>query len=492
LLAVGYTQKVVIVGAGISGLACAFRLKQLGVRYLVLEAHSRAGGVIATIRRNGYLFERGPQCPRFPAVAWHLVRELGLDKEFLAGDRKAKRYIFRSGQLQLAPFSPGRLLATGLLGRSSKFRILAEAFARTKPPSEEESLAEFVERKFGTEVLENLVDPIVSTVFFADAYKMGMQSAFPALVDWERNQGSLVRGALRARSSKRADNSNGATAEPRPNGTARSMKVTDALPSPGSFGAGMARLPERLAEEQGQQIRYSVEVESATQRNAPDGGGPAGWQIRTSEGEEITSAHLILCVPAYEAARILRQAAPTLASELESIEYAPMRGIASGYDRRQVQNPLEGFGFMVPRKEGLRTICTFWNSSLFPGRAPEGKISITSFVRNEANQGSSLANGSAETIEAENAAILGIAGEPEDREVWTLPRALPQYNVGHSGRVAAVNRALSTVPQLDLVGNYLQGRSIGDCVERAFRVAESVHSPIPQKRIEPAGSWRSE
>jgi oxygen-dependent protoporphyrinogen oxidase len=373
------------------------------------------------------------------------------------------------------------LLATGLLGRSSKFRILAEAFARTKPPSEEESLAEFVERKFGTEVLENLVDPIVSTVFFADAYKMGMQSAFPALVDWERNQGSLVRGALRARAAKRADNANGATVQP--NGTARSMKVTDALPSLGSFGAGMARLPERLAEEQGQQIRYSVRVESATPQNQQDGGDPAGWQIRTSDGEEITAEHLILCVPAYEAAQILRRTAPALASELQSIEYAPMRGMASGYDRRQVQNPLVGFGFMVPRKEGLRTICTFWNSSLFPGRAPEGKISITSFVRNEANE---------ETIEAENAAILGIAGEPEDREVWTLPRALPQYNVGHSERVAAVNNALSTLPQLALAGNYLQGRSIGDCVERAFRVAESVHSRIASKRIQSAGSRSSE
>jgi protoporphyrinogen/coproporphyrinogen III oxidase len=201
---VGYKEKIVVIDAGISGQACAFRLKQLGLRSLVLEATERPGGLIQTLRRNGFLFEAGPQCPRFPESVWKLVKDLNLESEFDLGDPKVKRYVLRNGRLHLAPFSPGGSLTTRLVNSQSKLRVLAEVFGHSSPPAHEESLAEFVRRKFGTEVLDYLVDPLISTVFFGDARKMGMESAFPALVEWERDQGSLVRGALRARKSKRS------------------------------------------------------------------------------------------------------------------------------------------------------------------------------------------------------------------------------------------------------------------------------------------------
>lgn len=491
----GYTQKVVIVGAGISGLACAFRLKQLGVRALVLEAEGRPGGVIATLRRNGYLFEIGPQCPRFPGSVWELVRELDLEREFIPGDPKAKRYIFRNGQLHLAPFSPAGLLATGLLSTSSKFRILTEVLNNSRPPGREESLAEFVQRKFGKEILENLVDPLISTVFFGDAYKMGMQSAFPALLDWEQNHGSLVRGALRARASRRAAEKN--ASQPGAlslNRTAGSMKVTDALPSLGSFRDGMARLPEKLAEVLGEQIRYGVAVESARLPNDAAGDGRECWEIWSSDGKRVTANQFVLCVPAYEAARILRSSAPAIASQLGSIEYAPMQSVTAAYARQQVRHPLDGFGFMVPRKEGLRTICTFWNSSLFPRRAPEGKVLLTSFVRSEANEdsGSTKEETLVRTVDAENARILAISGEPEERQVWSHPHALPQYNVGHCKTASALSEAGSLPVSLYLAGNYLKGRSIGDCVDLAFQVAQSIHSRLHLKSIQTVSSPSAE
>jgi len=492
---VGYTQKVVIVGAGISGLACAFRLKQLGIRSIVLEAADRPGGVIATLRRNGFLFELGPQCPRFPASVWRLVREIGLEPEFIAGDPKAKRYIVKNGQLQLAPFSPAGLLVTGLLGLSSKLRILTEVLSNSQPPRHEESLAEFVQRKFGSETLENLVDPLISTVFFGDAYKMGMQSAFPALVDWERKHGSLVRGALRARALRRAtEETDSRPASVPSNQAAGSLKVTDALPSLGSFRDGMGRLPEKLADVLGEQIRYGVAVESARQTNDAAGEAQECWEISTAQGESIIVNQLVLCVPAYEAARIIRSSAPAIASQLRSIEYAPMHGVAAAYDRQQVRHPLDGFGFMVPRKEGLRTICTFWNSSLFPQRAPEGKVLLTSFVRSDANENSGSAKQEtlARAVETENARILAIPGAPEDREVWSHPQALPQFNVGHARTVAALNEPAALPANLYLAGNYLKGRSIGDCVDLAFQVAQSIHSRLHHNSIQPVGSSSSE
>jgi protoporphyrinogen/coproporphyrinogen III oxidase len=466
---VGYTEKVVVIGAGISGLACAHRLKQLGIRCVVLETKERAGGVIATIRRNGYLFETGPQCPRFPTSVWQLVHQLNLEGKFVPGDPKAKRYILRYGRLHPAPFSPKGLITTRLVGPGSKFRILTEAFRSSQPPLQEESLAEFVHRKFGEEVLDNLVDPIISTVFLGDACKMGMKGAFPALVDWERNEGSLVRGALRARKS---------SPRGRKHAKNNAWYVTDALPSLGTFTSGMGILPEKLAEELQPEIRYRAGVRGVSLLRNENGPSTANWQIDLANGEKLATENLMFAVPAFVAAQLLANAVPQLAIHLKAIEYAPMCVVSSAYDRSKVANSLDGFGFMVPRREGLQTICTFWNSSLFPQRAPEDKVLLTSFARSGTSE-----EDCTQMVEAENAKTLGITGGPVDRFVWKEPRALPQYNVGHAQRVTEIDGVLHTLPSLHVLGNFLRGRSIGDCVEVAFRVAEDLHSRLQGKVI---------
>jgi oxygen-dependent protoporphyrinogen oxidase len=478
---VGYTPKVAVIGAGLSGLACAYRLRQLEIPCLVLEAQERAGGLIATVRRNGFLFETGPQSPRFPSLLWRLLHELNLEKEFVAGDPGAKRYILRDGRLHPAPFSPAGLLRTRLLGARSKLRILTEVFRSSQPPPGEESLADFVQRKFGAEVLDYLVDPLISTIFFGDAHKMGMESAFPALVEWERNQGSLVRGAIHARKSKeRAQKEDSSPLRTGENGKRDSLKVTDALPSLGSFRTGMAALPERLAAELHEEIRYNAAIACVEQMRNGSSAENASWQISLSGGEKITAEHLILAVPAYVAAKLLANAAPQLAIHLKAIEYSPVCAVASAYDRSQVSNSLDGFGFMVPRREGLQTICTFWNSSLFPGRAPDGKVLMTSFAGREMNNNGVAPGeeGFARIVEAENATALGIKARPVDRVVWKDSRALPQYNVGHATRVAEIQNIARTIPNLTIAGNFLRGRSIGDCVEVAFEAAQDVHSRI--------------
>jgi len=483
---VGYTEKVVVIGAGISGLACAYRLRQLGVRCVVLEAQERAGGLITTIRRDGFLFEAGPQCPRFPPLVWRLVRELNLETEFIAGDAGAKRYILRDGRLHLAPFSPAGLLGTRLVGLRSKLRILTEVFGSSQPPLREESLADFVQRKFGAEVLDYLVDPLISTIFFGDAHKMGMTSAFPALVEWERNQGSLVRGAIRARKSKgRVLKEDSSAQQAVTNRKHDTLRVTDALPALGSFRSGMAALPERLAEELHEEIRYSATIAYAEEMRNGNGATKAGWQIGLANGEKMKTEHLILAVPAYIGAQLLASAVPQLAGHLKAIEYAPVCAVGSAYDRSQIANALDGFGYMIPRREGLETICTFWNSSLFPGRAPEGKVLMTSFAgRGTSNNGVAMGEEEfTQFVEAENATALGIKGPPLDRMVWEDPRALPQYNVGHAQRVAEIQNILRTRPNLRVVGNFLKGRSIGDCVQVAFAAGEDVHSQIRNENI---------
>ncbi|HEX3544558.1 MAG TPA: protoporphyrinogen oxidase [Candidatus Acidoferrum sp.] len=473
----GDIRKAVVIGAGITGLACAFRLQQLGIRALILEASAKAGGVISTVRRNGFLFEGGPQFPRFPESVWTLIRDIGIEDQFVAGNSRAKRYILRNGELHRAPFSAGELITTSLIGLHSKYRLLSEVFRHSHPPVREESLAEFVDRKFGAEVLDYLVDPFISTIFFGDSRKMGMQSAFPALVEWEQSRGSVVRGALSAyRNKQNANPKSAVAATPAADSTLkhRDLHVTDALPSLGSFKGGMGTLVEGLAQKLKEELQFGVKVQSVATLNGANEATP-GWRIRLSSGDEINAGAVVLATPSYAAVPMLIESAPKLSALLAGIEHAPMNVVSSAFDRKQVRHTLEGFGFMVPRRERMHTICTFWNSSLFPSHARNATVVLTSFaVRgSDANQPDELLP---QQVEAENAAVLNITGAPIDRMVWKYPRALPQYNVGHTQRVKEIRKALNELPGLFLAGNYLTGRSIGDCVESGFQAADQLHS----------------
>ena len=229
----------------------------------------------------------------------------------------------------------------------------------------------------------------------------------------------------------------------------------------------------------------SLVAESVAPMQREDGTQGPGWSVRLSDGREIAAESLVLAVPAYEATRLLEKSAPQLSAPLGAIEYAPMCCVSSAYERDQVSHALDGFGFMVPRREGLNTICTFWNSSLFGGRAPEGKVLMTSFAGRDSIEAlaGSTDGQCGRTIHAENARILGIRGEPLEQMVWRYPKALPQYNVGHAKRVAEIQRLVGVLQSLRLAGNYLTGRSIGDCAGLASRVAEDLNSRFRESNI---------
>jgi protoporphyrinogen/coproporphyrinogen III oxidase len=200
---------------------------------------------------------------------WRLIRELGLKDEFVAGDPRVKRYILRNGELHRAPFSASGLLTTSLVGLKSKYRLLSEIFRNSHASAREESLTEFVDRKFGAEVLDYLVDPFISTIFFGDPHKMG--SAFPTLVEWEQTRGSVVRGAIRAYRAKRDRNAKSPAEGPSANESNLQhgdFHVTDGLPSGSSFKEGMGTLVERLAGKSGEDLRCGVNVKSIASQKA--------------------------------------------------------------------------------------------------------------------------------------------------------------------------------------------------------------------------------
>jgi len=470
------TQQVVVIGAGLTGLTCAFRLQQSGIRVLLLEAADSPGGLIATFEKNGFLFEAGPQCPRFAPALWALVRDLELQGEFVPGDSRLPRYLLKNGKLHKAPFSPFGFLATGLVGAGSKYRLLTEALRGSRPPADEESLAAFVRRKFDDEVLAYLVEPFISAIFAGSTEQIGVASAFPFLARWEREHGSVLRGAIRERKRNMPANlqpmSQPASAAKH---TGRKLAVTDALPAMGSFRRGLGTLPKALAQKLGDSIRFGAKVETIAGRAAA-GSADSPWRLRLSNGEEISSTALVVTAPAYEAARLLGTTAPALGAKLSELSYAPLVVVSSGYDRTQVRNSLHGFGLMIPRREQLNTFFNVWNSSVMGGRAPAGKVLLTSFAGGATNPEfvRREEKAIAQIVEAEMAAVLGINGPPIERLVWKFPKALPQFNVGHAQTAAGIRQAVAGLPGLFLAGNYLEGRSLGDCVEIGSRTAQEV------------------
>ena len=449
-----------VIGAGISGLACAYRLQQLGVDVSVFESTSAPGGMIDSVEKDGLLFEAGPQSFQGTPELLELIRELGLEAQLQKADPRAPRYVLLHHRLRKVPMSPQALLASTLLNPISRWKIASEPFKKSHPPTEEESVAAFVRRKFGNEILEYLVAPFVSGVYAGDPEKLSLKAAFPTLDEWERQYGSVLRGAVKSRPAKE--------------------KRTVALPLC-SFTHGVAALPRAMAAKLGGALQYearAVSVNFSTQPSLAAGSAASEIRIVHNNGQEqpCSANAVVIATPAYAAAHLLETFSPQLARALSGIAYAAVAVVACTYYRQQVGDPLEGFGFLVPRGEKVRTLGTVWNSSLFPGRAHEGAVTITSFIGGATDPDIMQLHEEniAAIVTEENARILGITGPPLEIAVWKYPRALPQYNLGHGHIVEAIRDAERASPGLFFAGNYLEGPSVGKCVANGMQVAETV------------------
>jgi oxygen-dependent protoporphyrinogen oxidase len=443
----------VVIGGGISGLACAYRLQQAGIPARVLEAGVRPGGLIATKDKDGFRFELGPQSFLSTEPLLKLIESLGLKEQLLHADPRAPRYILSRGKLTPAPLAPPSLLTSPLLGAGTKWRIFTEVFHRTRPPEDDESIAAFVRRKFGEELLDQLVAPFVSGVYAGDPEKLSLRAAFPKLHEFETAYGSVLKGAMKSRP---------------PKGTPRAC--------PCSFRDGMETLPRALAARLNDLLLTESSVAALHRGKA---NGKPWFEIeftRQNHRETIAANAVIVATPTDAAGEILQGLSDQFPAAFSRIEYAPVAVVSAGYRREQIQHPANGFGFLVPRAEKLRILGTVWNSSLFPGRAPDNMACFTSFAGGATDPG--LCDGNedeiGETICGEVARVLGISGAPAIARVERYARALPQYNLGHSRTVATLGGLASAIPGLFLAGNYLSGPSIGSCVEQANQTADAV------------------
>jgi oxygen-dependent protoporphyrinogen oxidase len=434
---------VVIVGGGIAGLAAAFDLQARGLSARVIEATSRPGGVIATERTDGWVIDGGPDSllvQKPAAVA--LCRELGIADRLVSTLLPRTAFVLRDGRLHAIsegsflgfPITFGALARSRLFSLAGKARMAGELLAPRRTTDEDESIGQFVYRRFGREAVDYLADPLLAGIHAGDVDRLSMRALFPRLVDAERQSGSVIRAlrALRVRPSPQ-----GAFVS-LPGGTEDLVEALVAALAPGT-------------------VTTEARVTTVRQSN--------GYSVEWAGGQ-AQARSLVLAVPAYVAGSLLRPLDSDLADSCGAVPYASTATAVFGYRRGQVAHPLRGTGFVVPRVEHLALLAGTWVSSKWPGRAPEGHVLIRGFLGGGRDPRRLDATDSelVETARRELTDLLGISGSPILTRLFRWTRQSPQHEVGHLQRITEIERRLTGLPGVFVTGSGFRAIGIPDCI----------------------------
>lgn len=436
-----------ILGAGISGLTTAYSLQQKGADVTVYEKNEYPGGVMQTHQQDSWLVEKGPNTLLIREQRiWDMVANLNLNNRLVKpGPEAQKRYIIRNGQLCAAPMSLVDFIKTDLLSASSKWRLLKEPFIAGNA-DERESVAGFIRRRLGREVLDYAVNPFVSGIYAGDPKQLSMQHTFSSLYELEKNYGSLTKGFFKCE-----------------------KKTTKAERALVSFDNGLQVLPKALAAELGIALQLNTEIHRIS-RSA------TGWTLKA--GTETQHHDVVVStIPAYQLENIWSdEKTQQSVSQLAKITYAPMSVLALGFERDQVGHPLDGFGVLIPEKENYSFLGCLFSSTLFPNRAPENKVLLTCFMGGACQP--SKASGSTEILLnrliPELQELLNIQGQPVFHHHAYWKRAIPQYTLGFDQYLQSMDQIESANPGFFLGGNYRHGISVPDCIINGMEMAERV------------------
>jgi oxygen-dependent protoporphyrinogen oxidase len=436
------TIRVAVVGAGAAGLSAGLALKDAGIDFAVFDGADRAGGKVATLREDGWLVERAAigLLDREGDLA-PLANRLGLSV-LPAGPDARRRWVVRDDELHALPSGPLSFAATGLLSASEKLGLLREPWNKARSTGDE-SVRAFFERRFGP-AGPFLAEAIQTGIYAGSADRLDAAACFPALVEAERRAGSVVRGFLK-----------------RPPGPRRPRARLS------SFADGLGELMSRLAAQLGPALRLSTPV-TALRREAD------GWALRAG-GAELRARAVLLACPAPQAAALLAPLDAALADDLAALAAAPLTTVHLGVRRQDVLGDVRGFGLLAPGRPVAGTLIP---SSLWPGRAPEGHVLLTSLVGGARNPAAAALPD--EVLEAMVREELGrtvrlrAGAAAAFRRVIRWPQAVPQYQPGHLGRVARLEGRLGAHAGLGLTGAWYRGVGVLDCLRDGRRQAERL------------------
>ena len=429
-------------------------------RVVVLEPEDRPGGKIRTVKADGFTCEWGVNgfLNKEP-LTLDLCQRLGLTDQLLpASGAFHNRYIYTRGKLRAVTMHPLKFLFSRILPLGAKFRLIRELWVRSQTPGDE-SVASFARRRIGEGGYRLLVDPMQTGIYAGDPEQMSVVSCFPRVVEVEREYGSLIRGMVKLARQRRRQGEPGTVPGAGPSG-----HLT-------SFRGGMQTLVNGLAAELGDTVQTGRKVTALRPHEA------GGFAVEVEARAPLRADAVVLACPAHAAARITAPCDARLSAGLGEIGYSPMCVVSLGLPRDRVAHPLGGFGFLVPRGEGVRMLGALWTSTLFPERAPDGHVLIRVMVGG-ARDPDVLDLSDAELTDAVLREVQkthgGSVGAPSFTRVFRHRHAIPQYRVGHQRLLAELSDRLARLEGLFLTGNAYRGIGVNDCARNAHEVADQV------------------
>jgi protoporphyrinogen/coproporphyrinogen III oxidase len=445
--------RVAIIGGGISGLTAAHLLIGAGHDVALVDDAAEPGGLIAGARVDGFLCERGPQAVLDGSEAVRaLIASAGLEDRIVrALPASRRRSVYVAGQLRPFPASPPALIKTNLLSARGKLRLLREPFVRRRGEADgdgddDESVFDFVARRFGPETAQRAAGPALIGVYAGDAAALSMRAALPRLAALEREHGSVLRGMFRTR------------------GTSR-------LGRPVTFPEGLGELPRALGVALG--ARRRLARATGIERHA------GGWTVALDGGPALEAERLVLATPAATSAVLLAPHAAGAAGALRAIPHAPVAVVCLGFRvaaAGALGMELDAYGFVVARGEGISLLGCQYDSSVFPGRAPAGGVLLRALCGGTFDPG--LVDADDATITGQVVGDLrraaGLRREPDVVQVWRARPGIPQYDRAHLARVRAVDEAMTRLPGLSVIGHALRGVGVSACVGAATALVRDI------------------
>lgn len=485
-------RRLVVVGGGIAGLSAAYYASQKFMRsgdITVVERAHYWGGKIITERVDGFVIEGGPDT--FIATkpwAVQLCQELGIASRLCGANPHQKNtYILKQGRLHplpgglsmMIPTRFGEILRTGLISWPGKVRMGLDYWLHSSASNGDESIADFVTRRLGREAYEGLIEPLMSGIYAGDGDQLSLLATFPYLRELEQQYGGLIRGALAERSRR--------TAGPERSSPAGQIQTKGQVGHAGAIRSG-TRSPFLTPEDGLAEI-----VETLVERLQDDGVDlllgvavvrienlPTGYRLVIADDQVLEAEAVILATPAYVSAALLSKIHPRLAEELKAIDYVSTATVSLAFREEDLTHPLDGYGYVIPRREGRKALACTWTSTKFPHRAPPGKALMRVFI-GRAGQEESIDWDEASLLDIareEVGVTLGITAQPVLERVYIWEKAMPQYNVGHLARLERIDAALRELPGLVLAGNGYHGIGIPDCIHSGERAARQVAAVI--------------
>ncbi len=473
-------KHVVVIGGGIAGLATAYYLQtraRVAVNYTLLESAPWLGGKIVSACENGFVIEGGPDSfVTYKPQALELCRELGLYEQLIGTNDAARRiFVWSCGRLHPLPdgvtlMLPTKLvpfLKSPLISWRGKLRVGMEFLIPRKKDDGDESLAQFVERRLGKEALDKIAEPMIAGIYVADAEELSLQSTFPRFLDMEKTYGGLLRGVIAQRRAPANQRSSNAPGNGQEHGNRQASTSTFM-----TLRHGVQQLTDALVE------RLDAASVWTNQRVVQVTHESDAYAVGLANGALVRADAVVFATPSYVTAELVRDLDQELGAQLAQIRYVSSATVSLGFKRRELSHPLDGFGFVVPRRAKRKLLACTWSSTKFKYRAPAEHVLLRAFLGGAHNEQLVEQDEHAliETARDELRALMGITAVPILTRVYRWHKANPQYDVGHLERVAAIQARAAQHPGLYLVGSAYLGVGIPDCIADGARAAHAIHS----------------